>query len=162
MNGSREVYRLRQRLEATIKRAPSADEDLERQADFARYICVLLSGYLERAVGALLTARAENKGSQDVAAFVERSLERWQNLKSERLIQLLGAFSADWRKELEGFLVDERRAALDSVVALRNRIAHGENVGTSLAQVRLYQREVVKVVDFVEQLVCPPDENGGS
>jgi hypothetical protein len=50
MNGRAEVWRLKQRLDATFERAGRVGSDLELQSDFARYLCVLVSGYMEKAV----------------------------------------------------------------------------------------------------------------
>jgi hypothetical protein len=58
MNGRAEVERLRQHLDATFKRIGSVDSDLELLSDFARYLCVLVSGYIERAVAELLLEHA--------------------------------------------------------------------------------------------------------
>ena len=45
---------MKQRLDATFKRANVVGPDLKLQADFARYLCVLVSGYIERAVVAFV------------------------------------------------------------------------------------------------------------
>jgi RiboL-PSP-HEPN len=158
MRGRIEVHSLRQRLNAAFARAPHPSTDPQLQADFAKYLCVLVSGFLEKAIASLLIARAEDKASPDVASFVEFSLGRWQNPNSERLLQLLGSFDTEWRRALEANLADEVRAAIDSVIALRNQIAHGANVGTTLSQIKSYYAHILKVVDQVADLVDP---NGG-
>lgn len=45
---------------------------------------------------------------------------------------------------------------MNSLVALRHKIAHGESVGTSLAQVKAYYATVLEVMTFVADLVDPP------
>lgn len=59
MNGRAEVWRLRQRLDATFKRVNLAPADAELQSDFSRYLCVLVSGYVETAVTELILEPVE-------------------------------------------------------------------------------------------------------
>lgn len=156
MNGRFEVKRLQNRLNATLDRAPNPTADIEAQSDFAKYFCVLVSGFLENAIIALVLDIAQRRSAPEVAHFVERQLDLWMNPTCEKITQLLGNFSADWRIEAEKYLVDERKAAVNSLVALRNKIAHGESVGTSLAQVKNYYATVLNVVEFMSNLIDPP------
>ncbi|MDL1859976.1 hypothetical protein FBR04_02960 [Betaproteobacteria bacterium PRO7] len=153
MSGRREVHRLRSRLDATFARAPDPSSDPELQADFAKYLCVLVSGYLESALCALLLAYAKRRSSGDVASFVERQLGPWTNPKAEKIIDLFGAFSKDWRDDLTAFLVDQRKDSVNSLVALRHRIAHGESVGTSLSQIKSHYHVVNEIVEHVADLL---------
>jgi hypothetical protein len=140
----------RQRIEATFERA-AAVTDLQTQADLARYLCVLASGFLEQAIRHLYGQHASRAASPRVVRYVERRLEFFQNPNSQKLLALAGDFDQSWRTELEGFLVDERRDHVDSVVANKNQIAHGENVGITYMRASDYFDSVVEVVEFVEQ-----------
>ena len=155
MSGRREVHRLRGRLDATFGRAPNSSSDPEFQADFAKYLCVIVSGYFESALCALLLAHAQRKSSPDIASFVERQLGPWTSPKAEKIIDLFGAFSQDWRDDLTVFLVDQRKDSVNSLVALRHKIAHGEYVGTSLSQIKAHYLVINEVVDHVTNLVEP-------
>jgi hypothetical protein len=53
-------------------------------------------------------------------------------------------------------LIDERKESVNSLVALRHKIAHGESVGTSLSQVKAYYQTIREVVEFVADLLEPP------
>lgn len=153
MNGRREVDRLRKRLDATFARASSLSADPELQADFAKYLCVLVSGYLESALVALLVAYAERRSAPEVTSFVERQLGPWTSPRADKIIDLLGAFQQDWRDDLAQFLVDQRKDSVNSLVALRHKIAHGESVGTSLSQIRQHYATINQLVDHVADLV---------
>lgn len=156
MTGRQEVDRLRRRLDATFARGPSSAADIEVQSDFARYLCVLVSGFFENALVALMLDVAQKRSAPEIAFFVERQLEYWTNPTTEKVCQLLGDFGPDWKVVVEGYLVDERKAAVNSLVALRHKIAHGESVGTSLSQVRAYYDTAQEVIRFVADLVDPP------
>jgi hypothetical protein len=156
MNGRHEVTRLQRRLDATLSRAPNPTADIEVQADFAKYFCVLVSGFLENALIALILDVAQRRSAPEIALFVERQLEHWTNPNCEKIIQLLGNFRLTWRDAVEKYLVDERKDAVNSIVALRHKIAHGESVGTSLIQVKGYYNIVLEVIRFVADLVETP------
>jgi len=155
MSGRREIHRLRGRLDAAFKRAPDSTADLEFQADFAKYLCVLVSGYLESALCALLLGYSQSRSAPEVASFVERQLGPWTNPKAEKIIDLFGTFSPGWRDDLMTFLVDQRKDSLNSLVALRHKIAHGESVGTSLSQIRAHYSVVNDVIEHIANLVDP-------
>jgi len=156
MNGRAEVSRLRNRLDAAFARAPAPTADLEFQADFAKYLCVLVSGFFENAIVTLILHYVEQRSAPEIASFVERQLDRWTNPNAEKIITLFGSFDADWRTALEGFLVDQRKDSVNSLVALRHKIAHGESVGTSLSQVRAHYKTILEVTDYLANLTQPP------
>jgi hypothetical protein len=155
MTGRLEITRLRRRLDTTLGRAPSATADIEVQADFAKYFVILILGFLENCIVALLLDVAQRRSAPEIAFYVERQLDYWTNPNTERIIQLLGDFSPDWREAALAHLVDERKAALNSLLSLRHKIAHGESVGTSLAQAKAYYTTVLDVVTFLSDLVDP-------
>lgn len=155
MSGRREIHRLRTRLDATFARGPVPSSDLEIQADFAKYLCILISGYLESAICALLIAYAQSRSSPEVASYVERQLGPWTNPKAEKIIDLFGAFNPDWRADLYSYLVDERKDSINSLVALRHKIAHGESVGTSLSQIQFHYATVNDIIEHITNLVEP-------
>jgi len=64
----------------------------------------------------------------------------------------MGTFDAAWRVDLEGFIVDENKASLDSIVDLRNNIAHGRSVGITMKGVNDYYIRIKIVVEHVRQL----------
>lgn len=155
MNGRAEVSRLRARLEATFARIPSSSTDLEVQADYAKYLCVLVSGFFENAIVALILHYVEQRSAPEITGFVERQLDRWTNPNAEKIATLFGFFNPEWRATLEAYLVDERKDSINSLVALRHKIAHGESVGTSLSQVRAHYKAILDVVDRLAELTQP-------
>jgi RiboL-PSP-HEPN len=155
MTGRAEVRRLKQRLDATFKRLDGVEIDIELQSDFARYLCVLVSGYLENAVYELVVEHARKTGAPSLQRFVEQRTKSFTNAKAQKLTDLLGDFDPEWRSVLSQFLVGDLKDAVDGVVDLRNKIAHGESVGATYARVVDYYARVQKVVEFIAD-VCDP------
>ena len=155
MTGRAEVTRLQQTLDATFQRVSAVPNEPELLSDFARYLCVLVSGFLEQAVQELVLEHARKRSSPTVQRYVESRMRRFSNVKAQRLVDLFGSFDPDWRKDLEGFLVDERKDAVDSVIALRNTISHGRYAGITISRVGNYYNEIKGIVDHVAG-ICDP------
>jgi len=156
MNGRAEVSRLRKRLDATFARIPTSSADVETQSDYAKYLCVLVSGFFENAIVALLLDYVERRSAPEITSFVERQLDYWTNPNVEKITNLFGSFSPEWRQLITAYLVDERKDSINSLVALRHKIAHGESVGTSLSQVKAHYKTIIEVVEHLANLVDPP------
>lgn len=141
-----------QRLDSLFKKARSGyGSDLELQAHWARYLCVLVAGLLENAVPELYSSFAASKSSPAVARYVSRSLERVRTPKASRFLEVATSFNDAWSKELEIFLEEEgRRDAIDAVVNNRHLIAHGGQSNITLAGLEMYFRKVIKVLEFIE------------
>lgn len=153
MRGKTPVQALQARLAATFARADAIPlDELELKSDFGKYLCVLVSGFLETAVSTCVIEYCRKKSYGTVVKYATQQLSQLQNLKTERLLQLVGSFDQDWRTRLEEFLKDGRKEAVDSVVELRNKIAHGDNVTVTFTRVFEYFKLVTEVVDEVEQI----------
>ena len=148
----------RRKLSAAFSRAQALTKDQglgEMQADYARHLCILVSGFIERSVAEIILAYADGKAPAPLRAYLESSLKRLTNVDKERLLNLIGSLDASWRSELETYVIDERQAAINSIVGLRNDIAHGGAGSISLVQVEKYWLVVQEVVDKVESLILP-------
>ena len=159
MTGRMAVDGLKRRLDATFDRAARAASgglEAELLSDLARHLCVLVAGFLEQAVVELVLEHGRSHAHPTVQRYLDRQLRRrFTNVSSERLIQLMGSFSDDWRTNMERYLVDEYKDALNGVLALRNRIAHGGHTDVTIVRVRDYYARVQKVVDYIADMCVP-------
>jgi len=157
MTGRAEVSRLQTQLNATFDRGRrlAAVADLETQSDFARYLCVLVSGFLEKAVAELVLEHSRRSAGPTLQRYVEANTRRFTNANSQRLKDLLGSFSPDWRSRLDAILVDESKDAVDSVVGLRHLIAHGGSAGVTYSRINEYYKRIRLVVDEIAGLCAP-------
>ena len=161
MSAVREVALRKRQIDATFARArglASAPDADAIQADYARHLCILLSGFVEKSLADIVLEYAREKAAATIRSYMESVLARLTNVDKERLLQLVGSFDAVWRDEIDAFVIDEKQAALNSIVGLRNNIAHGGGGGISLLQVEKYWFTIQEIVDFVEArfLASPP------
>jgi hypothetical protein len=122
----------------------------EVQAEFARHLCVLASGFIEKAVSEIFTDYARRNSSPAVARYVAARMDNVQNMKCGKLLELVGEFSPEWRASLEDYVEGERKDAVDSIVSNRHQIAHGESVGITYHQISRYYEKAAEVVDFLQ------------
>jgi RiboL-PSP-HEPN len=146
------ITRYKDKLDTLFKRGETMATDPELQAQWSRYLCVLVSGYIEVAMRSLCAEYARRRGNSHIHRFVQSHLQQFQNPKSGKVLDLLGSFSIEWRQELEAKIEGELKDSVDSIVNNKNNIAHGENTGISYVTVREYYRNVQKFIDVVESL----------
>jgi hypothetical protein len=126
-----------------------------RQTDFARYLCVALCGYLETAIRELVTEHCRLRAERTVASHASAQLSRFQNPNAQRITGLVAAFDLNWQAQVDDYMADERRNAVDSIMGIRHQIAHGQNVGVTFQRVDEYRKSVYEVVDFLLDMFLP-------
>lgn len=142
--------RYQNRLDDLFTRVGSVSEHDEIRAHWARYLCVLCSGYVEVAVREILGEYARRTASPEIRRFVIKSLEAFQNPNMKKILELCGRFRDDWRIEIESQTEGSLKDAIDGLVAIRHNIAHGRDTGISIVTVRDYYNRAKKVVALLE------------
>ena len=155
MTGRAKVASEKQRLDATFGRSATVGHDAELLSDFARYLCVLVAGFLEQAVIELLLEHVRKHSRPSVVRHLDGRLRQFTSANAQRIQDTVGSFDPDWREDLGKYLIDERKAAVDSIINLRHTISHGRYVGVTLAGVKKYYSHVTDVVDHLADL-CDP------
>ena len=140
-------------MDAVFEKVRSLPEDAEIRSHWARYLCVLVSGFIEVSIRTLLSAYAEDKSGARVANFVEHELKGFQNPKMGKILDLVGAFSREWQEQVEDISDVELKDAVDSVVASRHQIAHGRTVGLSYVTIKKYYEGVVTAIENIETVI---------
>lgn len=146
MNARQEVHRLVTRVDAILARGKRIPE-MESQADYARHLCVLASGLIERGAQLALTDYAHRTSSPSILSYVESNLRKFTNANSKKLLDLFGRFDSQWRDSLKLSLADQKKDAIDSIIANRHQIAHGGSVGLSLGRMESYYQHVRELLD---------------
>lgn len=148
---NRDVARAKQRVDHAFELIRSLPDEPEVQSHWARYLCVLVSGFIEAAVRSIYGQYAKDKAAPYVANYVERELEYFQNPSMGKILEIARAFSPAWETELRAASEGAPRDAVDSIVANRHNIAHGRVTGISYVQVREYYGRAVPVVELIDE-----------
>ena len=141
-----------QRIENLIKKTTEVSStDLELQAHWAKYLCVLCAGFLEDSMAQIYGEYARKSANPAVANYTYRQLERIQNPKTSRFVEIAQQFQKSWGDELELFVADNgRKDAIDAIMSNRNSIVHGGNSGMTIGRLKEYLIKSVEVVEFIE------------
>ena len=145
-----EAVRYKQRLDNLFGQISVFSGNPELQSQWARYLCVLVSGFLETSICAIYGEFARRTASPYVANFVKYELGSFQNPKMGKILDLTRAFNPQWANQLEVATEGQLKDAVNSVVANRIQIAHGRDVGITYARIKGYYEDVIQVVNLIE------------
>lgn len=141
------------RIDEVFERAVGFDSQPDIQADYARYLCILVTGYLEQAVVGVVLDYVDALGDASLSRYVAETLRRPGSMHAQSILQLVGRFNEDWEAQLDQKLTTRHREAIGSVYASRNKIAHGEDVDLGYRQVRGDYDLVREAIAFIEETV---------
>lgn len=152
--GRNEVHRRKARLTAVVESIDGTGLSPELTSHYARYLCVLLSGFAEHSVKELVTHYCRTSSNEKIQRYVGHQLKRLRNIDHEKLKQLVESFDTRWWADLNDKLPDDL-SAFDSVATLRNAISHGGDAGITLVTFGQYFAQVSTVIDALCDLFDP-------
>ena len=126
--------------------------DPEMQSHWSRYLCVLVSGFLENSVEACLSEYTTKVCNEIVSNFVSSKLRGFQNPKMGAILEIVGSFNSEWRTELEKSTAGQLSDSVNSIVSNRHKIAHGDSVSISMSTLSSYYQDAVRVVGCLQQI----------
>ena len=145
-----EIHRQKQRLDELFKAAGGLS-DTEMQSHWSRYLCVLVSGFLENSVELCLSEYSRRVASAAVSNFVSAKLRDFQNPKMGKILDLFGSFNPDWKTQLDVATQGQLSDSINSIVGNRHKIAHGESVSLSMSSLTAYYKDAVTVIDILQR-----------
>ncbi len=146
------IVSYRQRLDNLFDQVKEFTDNSELQAQWSRYLCILVAGFIEKSLQEILYKYTNDKAAPNIGNYVYSRLKRFTNPNMEDILTLLGAFHIEWRLKTESLAEGEMKDAVDSVIALRNPIAHGENTGISYVTIKEYYQSILKLVKHIEDI----------
>ena len=152
---NRKIVSHRQKLDAVFAKASALNSDPELLAHWSRYLCVLVSGFVEASIRTLIVEYANSRSSPEIAHFVGKKLKRFTNAKTGKILDLFEEFSMEKRDGFANAIDDEVKDAVNSVVSNRHLIAHGQDVGISFVTIKNYYAAVVMAIEEVEKQFDP-------
>lgn len=153
----REKYKLR--LENFLQNPPSTKiegpESIELDAHWAKYACVLVSGYMEKYVKEILHSYAVRKSENRISYYIEKTWPQSMNMNRENIIGLVGKFDADWEREIKTWLgkgEGSKGSIINGIVKTRNNIAHGSEANTSGVTINSVSAQFETAKSLVQKL----------
>jgi len=143
------------RLESLIERVDIAcGDNIELQAEWAKYICILSAGLLENALKEFYVSYAQKSLNESLGKYMSSQISKINNPKSDKFIAMAAAFKEEWRSELEIFMdIKGRGDAITSIMVNRHLIAHGKSRSSDISMRRIedYLKAAVQVLDKIEE-----------
>jgi len=144
-----EVFKEKQQLDYIFKLIDNIS-DVETKSHFSRYLCVLVSGFIENSIKNLIYDYSKNCANSKIVNYIQFKTGSISNLNSEKIKQILGSFSKTWLEVYENRIDESEKDALDSVIANRNNIVHGKSVGLTYVRIKDYYEKVKNIIGFIE------------
>lgn len=150
---NKKIVSHKQKLDAIFAKIGDLGADAELMSHWSRYLCVLVSGFMEMSIRTLVAEYVSRRAAPEVAYFIGQRLKVFQNAKTNKILDLIGEFGNEYRQNLDQRIDDEMKDAVDSIVTNRHSIAHGRDVGIGFATLKQYYTNVVKAIEEVEGLL---------
>jgi len=152
---NRSVTTNKQKLDQLFKDVDALRQlnDQRIEAQWATYLCIRVSGFLETSLQSIYLEYCQDKAHPNLVRYIGGSFNgsRSHNMKQEKILALAGAFSKEWRSELEKYIMDDgRKAAIDSIINLRNKAAHGDVQTITYHRIREYYDKIWDVIQFID------------
>lgn len=149
----------RSRITALFK-SYGEDSSIESQAHSAKYLAVLVSGYLEQAIKELLLHYASEGARPQISRYVRETWPISRNMSADNIKDILFQFNESWSEQFVTWLSQQesRKSHINSIVSWRNSIAHGQEsntTGVTLISVSAAFATIKELVSLIESMVKP-------
>ncbi len=152
------IIRYKQRLENLFKEV-ALITDMRIQGEWAKYLCVLSSGYLESSFRIIITDYVSKNSSPRVIRYNEPIISNLTNCKHGKIVKTLEQFDTNWAQlflteiETKSKIPNEIKDSIDSLVQNRHDIAHGNNVGIGYVRVKEYFEKAHKAIEIIDNIM---------
>ena len=150
------LHSITTRLDRVFNLADSIQEE-EIKSHLARYLCILTSGYFEESIKIIIEYYASKNATPNIVNYVSQTTRKLTNLNTEKIENFLSSFNPKLKDDFNYLLTDEGKDALDSVIANRNNIAHGKNVGVSYIRIRNWYNNIKKIIVNIRSILSVLD-----
>jgi hypothetical protein len=147
-----------QRIDFLFRKAASVADKAE-QAEWAKYLCILVSGFIEESLRVLLEEYTRKRATPVIQNFVSGEIKDITNCKTSKIAVVLQRFNPKWENDFlseiqaKSRVDDEIKNSVDSVITNRHQIAHGKNIGLRYATISTYYNNVKKAVEILDAVI---------
>lgn len=129
--------------------------DDEVKSIISKALCVRLSGLLEVALKSRISDYSEKKTPKEIKHFLTHKFKDITNLKSSKLCDVVGQFSASWKEKFEDAFDNnsQMKSSLDSLITMRNSYAHGQSTDISEKSLRQYYIDVKSAILLFDTII---------
>ena len=145
--------RLETAIESARNDAVSSQLSEANRVRLAQIMTIWASGYLEAMCRAAVLEYTRKRAQPKVVHFVSQSLDRLPNPSMDNILNLVRRLDSEVASDLDSFVDDSIKESVNSIVGLRNRIAHGRFANISIGQITEYFDNARKFARKMEELL---------
>jgi len=143
---------IEKQLDQLFDEVKELDEGIIK-SHMTRYLCVRTSGYIESLYKSLIGDFTDGTSPKQIQRFVEKKTKYSTNLVYARMIENLTLFSVDWSGSFEQEMNTSYRESLNSVISLRNNIAHGGSNNLSYNNMQAHYTNIKGVAAILKKII---------
>ncbi len=129
-------------------------EDLLVEAKLVEYGCIEMVGFFDREIKKLIFNFCEKeKTNQYITNYVEKTLDKSSNFKTDLLINLLKKFNTQWGEEIKKHFDHIAKEQVNSLITVRNSLAHGEEIRITKQKLEEYSEGVSSFIEKVGEIL---------
>jgi hypothetical protein len=155
MRGLAEVDRRYRKLSAEFSLIDEQELSMRLESQYARYLCVQVSGFAEQSVKALVSEYARIQSSGHIHRYVEGQLNLVWGMNVDKFQKIVQALNPTWWEAISNDH-NQELDSLASVVSTRNQIAHGGDPGITFATISNYFQDVNNLMHYFSSLLGNP------
>jgi hypothetical protein len=144
----------REKLEIYIKRASEKSLPDDIRSDLSKFGAILLCGLIEKSIENILMSSISQKSHPRIENFFKIFFNKGTNYNCDNIESILQKFDKEWSSKFNSFIKNnnEIKEKINSVYGIRNSIAHGENSGITIHQLKNYfekSNDLIKEVSII-------------
>lgn len=130
-------------------------DDEEVKSLLLKLFCVRTAGLLEVFLKTRISEYSKGKVPKEINRFMTAKFKDITNLKSSKFEDVLTSFSVEWSEKFTDYLKEHEpeKTALDSIIAQRHNIAHGQPSSIGEVSMNQYYEGVKHVVSFLDGVI---------
>ena len=145
--------RLETAIDSARNDAASSQLSEENKAWLAQLMTIWASGYLEAMCRDAVLEYTRKRANPKIVNFVRWRLERLPNPKMKMILNLVQKLDSDVADDLRDFVDESISESVNSIVGLRNRIAHGRSATISIGRIAEYFDNARRFARKMEELL---------
>ena len=138
-----------------LQKQISLIDDVEVKSSLVKLLCVRTSGLLEVFLKTRISEYSKGKVPKEINHFLTQKFKDITNLKSTKFNDVLASFSSEWSSAYMTFLNENEqiKSSLDSIIAQRHSIAHGQSCGIAERSMLQYYGDILSLVRFLDSII---------
>ena len=135
-------------------------KDDKLKSHLAKYLCVLISGYIEKKISTIIITEIDKKIPKRINNYLSNDVRNLTNANFEKIKNLFNKFDSKWgtnfENELEknSFVEGTLKGSLNYIIGQRHTVAHGISYLSNISaeRIKLYWDDTKDILVIIEKL----------